>query len=246
MSESIILIVNDDGVESARLARLHDGLQGLGCRVVVAPERDCSGMGYAISRPSRLHCEEVAPHWWKVRGTPSDCAALGVLRLCPRIPDLVIAGTNSDYNLGVDILHSGTIGAAAAAYLLGCSAMAVSAGPTADLTAVAVVVRSLARDLLASAGHRFVNINVPAGLGPEDILDRVRPTRLETGGYELSVKEVDGEDGPYYTIEGVRRRKSSPDADAWAVEHGFVSVTSLRTYDLSRFVTPVRQLAHDE
>ncbi len=238
MSQPIVLIVNDDGFGSLRLARLYEALEGLGHRVVVAPEYDCSGKGHAISQPSRLRADEVAPSWWRVSGTPVDCAVLGALRLCPTVPDLVIAGANSDYNLGVDVLHSGTVGAASAAYLLGCSVMSVSAHANADLAAIAAVVRHLASSILTLTGHQFLNVNVPPAVRPDVALDRVRSTRLQDGGYELRVRELVGEDGRYYAIEGKRRRRvAAPDADAWAVQHGFVSVTSIRNYDLSRFVT---------
>mgnify|MGYP002234338655 CR=1 FL=1 len=49
---------------------------------------------------------------YSVGGTPADCVKVALEFLMPEKPDVVFSGINSGYNTGIDILYSGTVGAA--------------------------------------------------------------------------------------------------------------------------------------
>ena len=81
---AVILVTNDDGVHAPGLAALAEALESLGEVWVVAPEREQSACGHALT----LH-RPLRPHQWgerrfAVNGTPSDCVNLSVLGFLPQ------------------------------------------------------------------------------------------------------------------------------------------------------------------
>ena len=74
----LILVTNDDGVHSAGLRFLSMALSDLGQVVVVAPDRNRSAVGHALTLDHPLRAEEIKPQVFAVDGTPTDCINLGV------------------------------------------------------------------------------------------------------------------------------------------------------------------------
>src|SRR5690242_10871319 len=125
-SMAVVLVTNDDGVHAAGLAALADALADLGDIHVLAPEREQSACGHALTlhRPLRAHRWGERRH--SVNGTPSDCVNLGVLGFLPERPIVVVSGINHGSNLGDDVTYSGTVSAAMEGTLLGVPSIAVS------------------------------------------------------------------------------------------------------------------------
>src|SRR5215467_3569818 len=122
----VILLSNDDGIQSEGLIALEESLRPIGEIYTVAPDRAQSSMSHALTlhRPLRVH--EIAPRRMSVDGTPVDCVKLALTGLLPVRPNLVVSGINKGPNLGDDIIYSGTVSAAIEAALLGVPAIAVS------------------------------------------------------------------------------------------------------------------------
>jgi 5'-nucleotidase len=232
---SVILVTNDDGIHAAGLAALAAALEPIGEVHVIAPDREQSAVGHALTlhRPLRVH--RVGERRFAVNGTPSDCVNLGVLGLLPESPVLVAAGVNHGSNLGDDVTYSGTVSAAMEGTLLGVPSMAVSqvdgeasgfegAGRIAELVAARVLVEGLPAKTL-------LNVNVPRGA-----VRGVRMTRLGHRVYrEKVVQEVDPRGRPYYWIGGGPPEWQEDDAsDIAAVHAGWASVTPLHL-DLTHF-----------
>ena len=227
----LILLSNDDGIDSPYLLALAESLEaGAGAEVlVIAPEKQRSAMSHTITlhKPLRVHAH--GPGRYAASGSPVDCVYLGVMRLCPRPPALVVSGINDGYNLGTDIFYSGTVGAAIEGGLRGCPAIAVSlqhGAPEALAKAVDIAV-GVAGSLLASpppAGVVF-NINVPAG--PDR---RYRITRLGRRFYRDDVLERHDPRGrAYYWIGGGEAgMEELAGSDCEAIQAGLSSVTPLR------------------
>ncbi|WP_277554611.1 5'/3'-nucleotidase SurE [Halobaculum limi] len=124
MTDSKVLLTNDDGIDAAGLAALYEELRAVADVTVVAPADNQSGVGRARSR-----AVDVDDHEWgyAVHGTPADCVAYA-LRAMETEFDLVVSGCNHGPNCGEYIMgHSGTVGAAVEAAYLGVPALAVSA-----------------------------------------------------------------------------------------------------------------------
>ena len=124
-----ILVTNDDGIYRRGLWALAAELQRVAEVVVVAPDREQSAVGAAITLHQPLHYTEVEPmvagiKAYSVAGTPSDSVilALGMLEDV----GMVFSGINEGANLGNDVLLSGTVGAALQGYFHGLPSIALS------------------------------------------------------------------------------------------------------------------------
>src|SRR5947208_63943 len=132
-SMSVVVLTNDDGVHAPGLAALERALAELGDVYVLAPEREQSACGHALTlhRPLRPH--RLGERRFAVNGTPSDCVNLAVLGFLPAPPVLVVSGVNHGSNLGDDVTYSGTVAAAMEGTLLGVPSIAVSLVDGGDL-----------------------------------------------------------------------------------------------------------------
>src|SRR2546423_791258 len=97
---AVLLVTNDDGVHAAGLAALAEALAELGEVWVVAPEREQSACGHALTLHRPVRAVEVSARRFAVNGTPSDCVNLGVLGFLPEAPVLVASGINHGGNPG--------------------------------------------------------------------------------------------------------------------------------------------------
>ena len=225
---ALILITNDDGVHAPGLAALASALEELGDVYVVAPDREQSAVGHALTLHRPLRVTTVGERRFSVNGTPSDCVNLAVLGLLPERPVLVAAGINHGSNLGDDVTYSGTVSAAMEGTLLGVPSMAVSqADPeTAGLEGAQAVAKLVASRVLVEGlpSKTLLNINVPAGP-----LAGVRMTRLGHRVYqEKVVRETDPRGLPYYWIgAGPPVWTEDEASDIAAVHRGMASVTPL-------------------
>jgi len=198
-----ILVSNDDGHQSAGIRALAEAMEPLGEVWVVAPEAEQSASSHAISIHRPLRLREVAPRWFAVDGTPTDCSYLAINHvLKDRRPALMVSGINHGPNLADDVTYSGTVAAAMEACLIGVPAIAFSLvarqefefGPAARF-ARALAAAALAHPLPPSM---LLNVNLPAG----DI-DGFAVTRLGKHSYGSEVIEkVDPRGRKYYWIGG--------------------------------------------
>lgn len=224
----IILVTNDDGVHAPGLAALATALEPLGEVHVVAPDREQSAVGHALTLHRPLRVEQIGERRFAVNGTPSDCVNLAVLGFLPERPVLVVSGINHGSNLGDDVTYSGTVSAAMEGTLLGVPSMAVSQaepeGGTFDAAgevALAVATRLLVEGL---PQQTLLNVNVPPGK-PQGI----RLTRLGHRVYSAkTIKEVDPRGKPYYWIGmGAPAWSEDEGTDIAAVQAGWAAVTPL-------------------
>ncbi|HEX9818258.1 MAG TPA: 5'/3'-nucleotidase SurE [Methylomirabilota bacterium] len=221
---AVILVTNDDGVHAAGLGALAEALGPLGEVWVVAPEREQSACGHALT----LH-RPLRPHQWgerrfAVNGTPSDCVNLAVLGFLPERPVLVASGVNHGSNLGDDVTYSGTVSAAMEATLLGVPSIAVSLVDGGDMAAAGRVARLIAMRVLVEGlpAKTLLNVNVPRE-GPRGI----RFTRLGHRVYsEKVVEQLDPRGRTHYWLGGGPAQwEALEGTDMGAVHEGFVAVT---------------------
>lgn len=230
-----ILVTNDDGIHSPGLKALAEALKETGEVSVVAPDRERSAAGHSLTLHKPLRATEVAPGWYAVDGTPTDCVTLGVMGMLKEKPNLVVSGINLGANLGDDITYSGTVSAAVEGTLLGIPSIAISAvepmrqdldgaGLFAARLSVLVLERGLPQDTL-------LNVNVPAGE-----LKGVAITRQGKRSYnEVIVEKVDPRGKTYYWIGGGEPTwELLGGTDYEAITEGKISVTPLHL-DLTNY-----------
>ena len=223
---AVLLVTNDDGVHAQGLAALAGALEDLGEVHVLAPEREQSACGHALTlhRPLRVHRWAERRH--SVNGTPSDCVNLGVLGFLPERPVLVVSGVNHGSNLGDDVTYSGTVSAAMEGTLLGVPSIAVSLVDGDEFDHAARVARHVVMRALVSGlpPMTLLNINVPGGV-PKG----VRLTRLGHRVYSGKiVEQADPRGRPHYWIgAGPPAWEALEGTDMGAVHEGYASVTPL-------------------
>ena len=167
-----ILLTNDDGIHAEGLASLERVARTLSDDVwVVAPETDQSGYAHSLSLSEPLRLRKLGEKHFAVRGTPTDCVIMGVRRLLPGLPDLVLSGINSGSNIADDITYSGTVAGAMEGALLGIRSVALSQAyivedeqrivpyETTEALAPALLKKLLAVDLPVGT---FLNLNFPS------------------------------------------------------------------------------------
>ena len=228
-SRPVILVSNDDGVHAPGISALATALEAAGEVWVVAPDRERSAVGHALTLHRPLTADQLGPRRFAVNGTPSDCVNLALLGLLPVRPQIVVAGVNAGSNLGDDVTYSGTVSAALEAALLGVPGLAVSliqpTGPASYRPAARVATR-LSRLLLRDPdrGATLLNVNVPPGQ-PRG----VRLTRLGRRLYSEKVVERQDPRGRRYFWIGVGPPawEAGEDTDYAAIRSGYVSVTPL-------------------
>lgn len=226
----LILLSNDDGIESTYLVALADALEARAAAevMVIAPERQRSAMSHTITLHKPLRVHPHAPGRYAASGSPVDCVYLGMMRMCPRPPALVVSGINDGFNLGSDVFYSGTVGAAVEGGLRGTAAMAVSLehGQPDWLDKAVDISVALASELLARRPPPGIvfNVNVPSG--PER---RYAITRLGKRRYTDDVQErKDPRGRAYYWIGGGEAGSEElAGSDCDAMRTGITSVTPL-------------------
>lgn len=224
-----ILVTNDDGIFSEGVKILVQALAEVAEVFVVAPDREQSASGHALTLSRPLRMQKVRENWFSVDGTPTDCVNLGVLSVLKgRRPDLICSGINFGLNLGDDVTYSGTVSATFEGTLLGIPSLAFSqeVGEGFSFEPAARFARRLVETLLLERElppDLTLNVNVPAG----DIRG-VSLTRLGRRVYTQSVVEkLDPRGRKYYWIAGSPRWQSDEGTDHEAVTNGRISITPL-------------------
>ena len=227
-----ILVTNDDGVHSEGLLVLAEALRPLGEILVIAPHQESSAIGHALTLRRPLRLDQVREGVYTVDGTPTDCVNLGVAVLLKgELPDLIVSGINTGWNLGDDITYSGTVSGALEGALLGVQAIAVSLqrsrsyvfdfGPSAR--AAAQLAEMILRQPLPE--RTFLNVNVPRGT-PKGYRRTVQGKR----NHITKISErLDPRGKPYYWIEeGIDDWAAHDHSDYHACKQGYISVTLLQ------------------
>ena len=163
----VILLTNDDGIDSQGLKAMRDALRKLGDVWVVATSEDHSGASHSISLTKAIRVKKVGEKEFKVDGTPTDCVNIAVNGLLSERPDIVVSGINIGENVGDDILYSGTFGGAIEGALLGIPSFSISArerdGKAGDLEKIADISVEIIKFALENPPPKRVvlNINFP-------------------------------------------------------------------------------------
>jgi 5'-nucleotidase len=229
-----ILVTNDDGIDTPGLIALVKAMSNLGEVVVTAPDGNRSG----ASQSSKVFSETMiatpreipgAKEAWALSGTPSDCAAYGLVALSgERGFDLVVSGINRGSNVGEVAHYSGTVGAALEGGMRGIPSIAVSEeSRIKDHSVSAEFAARFAKKLLEEGGTPGVvyNINVPSAK-PEGV--KVAPM----GGLYLGIEgfsREDQEDGGFHARAQIKWNQEAPEgSDTAAYRANFISIAPLR------------------
>lgn len=234
----VILVTNDDGVHSQGLIALFRAMKELGDVYVVAPDRERSAVGHSLTLHRPLRIEEIRDHVYAINGTPTDAVVIGVNRILPERPDIVVSGINRGGNLGDDITYSGTVSAAIEGTILNIPSFAISldGDKNPHFDTAAYYARAIAEHILKNSlpYDTFLNVNVPNL--PRIDIKGIRFTRQGRRTYDNSIKEVYSPRGErhFWIGGGTPYWEQSEDTDIYAVENGYVSITPIHL-DLTNY-----------
>ncbi len=242
----LILIANDDGIESAGLHALRQialGIAGPDGEVwVSAPEQNHSGAGHSLSLNEPVRIRQIDERAFAVRGTPTDSVIMGVHHVLKgRKPDLILSGINRGSNLAEDVTYSGTIAACLEGTLLGIRSIALSQAFGIEtkpaprwhtpIEHAPPIIKSLLT--LEWAPGTLYSLNFP-DREPADVagVEVTVQGRRDAGLLSLDERR-DTWGNPYFWL-AYRRSRSQAEAgtDLAAIANGMISVTPLNM-DLS-------------
>lgn len=229
----IILLSNDDGIDSDGLTALARHLAPLGEIWTVAPAQVQNAMSRALTLHRPLRITEQGPRRFAVDGTPSDCVNIAIHGILPGPPALVVSGINKGPNLGDDITYSGTVAAAFEAAIHGIPALAVSLACRRDFRfdPAAAFTTQLATEVLQRGmlPRTLLNVNVPDTSGAP--VSQYAITRQGRCRYDHTPVECrDPRGGRFCWIGGNEVSfEDMPGSDANAVLRNLVSITPITT-----------------
>jgi 5'-nucleotidase len=246
MERPLILVTNDDGIDSEGLWAAVEAVLPLGEVLVVAPDRQWSGGGRSMpphvtgrvrSAVREIGGESVVAY--AVDASPALAVIHGVVEFAPRRLSLVVSGINFGANLGIEVTISGTVGAALEGGAFGIPSLAVSlemdhayhltGNDAADYGAARAFTRQFAQHMLECVFPPDVDalsINIPCDATPDTPW---RLTGLSRRRYFVPTPpdRSNGTGRPgYKMIENTRQAEPRSDVMALMVDR-LVSVTPL-------------------
>lgn len=253
-----ILATNDDGINADGLWYLVEALSKVGEVVVVAPDRDQSGVGTSVTLHQPVRVREIKPpvrgvKCYAIEGTPADSVILALGRLVGDKVDTVFSGINEGPNLGSDVLISGTVSAALLGHLLGIPAIALSVAALerVHFDAAARLAVVIARMIEAQALPQQILLNINLPNLPLDQIQGVEVTRLGRRTYQDVLKERQyGKRRHFWIVRSNQEWKPEqgwePEegTDIWALLKDRISITPLHSDLTSPLAIPtLKQLS---
>jgi len=214
-----ILITNDDGIKAEGIKRLVAELAQHHKIYVVAPDREYTGYGGAVSFNNKIEVAEYPLNRgeiasYKVNGTPADCVILGLDELSSEV-DLVM----------------GTLGACREAAFSSIPAIGFSLNYDYDNTfyyqtvvrIASIVIKYIEKNKLPEG--IYLNINVPNK--PISQIKGFKVVKLGRRRYNNRVHLVKNEGKRHYQIYGTIIEEEQEETDVWAIKNDYIAVTPL-------------------
>ena len=177
LRDKCIVVTNDDGIDAPGITVLADAARVHSDDVwVVAPAKDQSARGRAMSHKQDVEVEARQDRGFAVNGTPVDCVMIALNGLLgDRHVDLVLSGVNRGANLADEIHYSGTVGACMEGAEQGVPGIAFSAHRGESAEVDWRLAERLAVDLLPvfagglGSKRMVLNVNFPSVSSSDDI-----------------------------------------------------------------------------
>ncbi len=232
----VLLTNDDDGIYAQGLWAIYNRLAGTHHVDVIAPDRERSAIGHAITLHQPLRATRISLNGgfsgYAVNGTPADCIKLGFSEILSEKPDVVIAGANAGANVGANLNYSGTVAAAKEAALGGMIGIAVSIeGPEVDYYDDAA---SFIAELCETVYERglpfgtFLNVNLP-----NRPLKEIAGVRISRQAVEVLSEYVEKRKDPrnrtyFWQGQDMQSFGADPQLDGAVLKQRFISITPVK------------------
>lgn len=238
-SEKLIFLTNDDSYRSKGFEAAIEVARRFGRVIAVAPEAPQSGMSQAITihTPLRLNKvrEEEGITVYSLNGTPVDCVKIAFdYLLTDEKIDLAISGINHGSNAAINVLYSGTMGAAIEASFYNIPSIGLSLtdhDPNADFEGAVKYGTEIIEKVLGGNIELpyCLNINVPNI--PCSEIKGIRPSRQTRGFWrEEFYPRTDPHGRQYFWLTGgfQNSEPEAEDSDEWALANGYVAIVPVQ------------------
>lgn len=235
LEKPFILVVNDDGITAPGIAALIDVAKQFGEVAVVAPDKPQSGMGHAVTLNAALRVnswEKDGIQYHACSGTPVDCVKMGVSKLLPRKPNLILSVINHGANSSINVIYSGTMSAAIEGAMEGIPSIGFSLcnhSIEANFSAAKIYVAKIIKDVLENKyQNSCLNVNIPDI--PAEFIQGIKVCKQASGNWEEEFDERKDPMGKsYYWLTGKFVVYSNDeDTDEWALKNNYVSVVPVQ------------------
>jgi 5'-nucleotidase len=241
-NERLIFLTNDDSYQSKGFRAAVNLAREFGRVIAIAPDRVQSGMSQAITINSPLFLRQIEAsedvEIYAFSGTPVDCAKIAFDHFfADKHVDLVISGINHGSNAAINVMYSGTMGAAIEGSLYGIPSIGLSLDDhdaNADFEGAVKYGRQVIASVLDAAEHLprplCLNVNVPR-CGVDEI-QGIRLCRQTRGFWrEDFYARQDPHGREYFWLTGAfqNAEPEAEDTDEWALAHRYVSVVPVQT-----------------
>ena len=238
----LIFVTNDDGYTSKGFRAAVNLAREFGDVIAIAPDRVQSGMSQAITITAPLFLRKVEEGEgltiYAFSGTPVDCSKVAFDHLLRETKvDLVLSGINHGSNAAINVMYSGTMGAAIEGSLYGVPSIGLSIDDhdaDADFEGAVEYGRMVVRQVLEAQDRLprplCLNVNVPRCAASE--IQGIRLCRQTRGFWrEEFYKRTDPHGRDYYWLTGAFQNiePEAEDTDEWALAHRYVSVVPVQT-----------------
>lgn len=237
--ERLIFLTNDDSYRSKGFEAAIEVARHFGRVMAIAPEAPQSGMSQAITiyNPLRLRKvrDEEGVTVYALNGTPVDCVKMAFdYLLTNEKVDLAISGINHGSNAAINVLYSGTMGAAIEASFYNIPSIGLSLtdhDPDADFEGavkygVEIVGKVLEKGVSLPC---CLNVNIPNI--PLAEIKGVRISRQTRGFWrEEFFPRTDPHGREYFWLTGgfQNAEPAAEESDEWALANGYVAVVPIK------------------
>tara|TARA_B100000287_G_scaffold377366_1_gene379124 strand:- start:2952 stop:3722 length:771 start_codon:yes stop_codon:yes gene_type:complete len=242
MKKPLILVTNDDGIDSKGIRLLVSIMSKFGEVVVVAPDSPQSGMGHAITVGDKLRLiksdlfEEIEAY--KCSGTPADCVKIAKHHILKNKKiDLITSGINHGSNSSISVLYSGTMSAAIEGAIENTPSIGFSLcdfDPNAHLNHSKIYIKKIVENALSNGipDSIALNVNIPA-ISSEEI----RGIKICRQANAIWEETFDKRHDPYgreyfWMVGNFVNHDKGKNNDEWAIKNNYVSIVPCK-FDLS-------------
>ena len=239
--ERLIFITNDDSYLSKGFRAMVNLAREFGRVIAIAPDRVQSGMSQAITINQPLFMRQVEQsegvEIYAFSGTPVDCAKIAFDHFfAGKHVDLVLSGINHGSNAAVNVMYSGTMGAAIEGSFYNVPSIGISLDDhdaDADFEGAVEYGRKVVASVLENAESLprplCLNVNVPRCAASEILGIRLcRQTRGFWREDFYARQDPHGRD--YFWLTGAfqNAEPEAEDTDEWALAHKYVAVVPVQ------------------
>ena len=255
MKEPLILVSNDDGIEAPGLAYLVKLLKKIGKIVVVAPTKGRSGQSRALTIEEPIFLEKTDCFGENIEsfvcsGTPVDCVKIALNEVLKEKPDLCVCGINHGNNAAVNVMYSGTMGAAVEGAMKGIPSIGFSIFDynwNCDFSGVDDWVLKIAEQTLKNGLPWGVTLNVNFPKKSKESYKGIKICRQAKSYWQeiFEQRKRPSSDKNYYWLDGnFKNLDDKKDTDIQALKENYVSIVPV-DWDLTNqeLLTTLKQWA---